>query len=71
MKNTCLSLEQALVSRNCNGREWYEYLARYHTTTDLTPDEIHEIGLQEVARIRSEMEDVMESVAWEVIFAHF
>ena len=54
-----------------NGREWYEYLARYHTTTDLTPDEIHEIGLQEVARIRSEMEDVMESVAWEGDFRSF
>ena len=54
-----------------NGREWYEYLARYHTTTDLTPDEIHEIGLQEVARIRSEMEDVMDSVAWEGDFRSF
>ena len=54
-----------------NGRKWYEYLARYHTTTDLTPDEIHEIGLQEVARIRSEMEDVMESVAWEGDFRSF
>ena len=54
-----------------NGREWYEYLARYHTTTDLTPDEIHEIGLQEVARIRSEMEDVMNSVAWEGDFRSF
>ena len=54
-----------------NGREWYEYLARYHTTTDLTPDEIHEIGLQEVARIRSEMEDVMESVSWEGDFRSF
>lgn len=54
-----------------NGREWYEYLARYHTTTDLTPDEIHEIGLQEVARIRFEMEDVMDSVAWEGDFRSF
>lgn len=54
-----------------NGREWYEYLARYHTTTNLTPDQIHEIGLQEVARIRSEMEDVMKSVAWEGDFRSF
>ena len=33
-----------------NGKDWYEYLARYHTTTNLTPDEIHEIGLREVAK---------------------
>jgi len=54
-----------------NGREWYEYLARYHTTTDLTPDEIHEIGLKEVARIRAEMEEVIESVGWEGDFRSF
>ena len=53
------------------GKEWYEYLARYHTTTDLTPDEIHEIGLREVARIRAEMEDVIESVGWEGDFRSF
>jgi len=40
-----------------NGREWYEHLARWHTTTDLSPDEIHEIGLSEVSRIRDEMEE--------------
>lgn len=36
----------------------YAYLARLHTTTKLTPDEIHAIGLREVARIRGEMETV-------------
>ena len=54
-----------------NGREWYEYLARYHTTTKLTPDEIHEIGREEVARIRSEMEAVIESVGWKGDFQSF
>ena len=54
-----------------NGKAWYEYLARYHTTTDLTPDEIHEIGLREVARIRAEMEEVIESVGWEGDFRSF
>ena len=43
-----------------NGREWYEQLARWHTTTNLSPDEIHEIGLSEVARIRNEMENIIE-----------
>lgn len=41
-----------------NGAEWYAYLVRYHTTTSMTPDEVHELGLKEVARIRSEMERV-------------
>jgi len=39
-----------------NGRELYAYLVRAHTTTKLTPDEVHAIGLREVARIRGEME---------------
>ena len=54
-----------------NGKEWYEYLARYHTTTNLTPDEIHEIGLKEVAKIRAEMEDIIEQVGWEGDFNSF
>ena len=41
-----------------NGRAWYEFLVRYYTTTNLKPDEIHAIGLKEVARIRREMETV-------------
>jgi uncharacterized protein (DUF885 family) len=41
-----------------NGVEWYAYLLRYHTTTSMTPDEVHELGLSEVARIRGEMERV-------------
>ena len=39
-----------------NGKAYYAYLARFYTTTALTPDEIHDIGIQEVARIRAEME---------------
>jgi len=41
-----------------NGDEMYAFLARQFTTTGLTPKEIHEIGLSEVARIRGEMEKV-------------
>jgi uncharacterized protein (DUF885 family) len=37
------------------GDEAYAYLARMHTTTSLTPQQIHDVGLREVARIRSEM----------------
>src|SRR5690606_11188101 len=38
------------------GRAYYDFLAGYFTTTDLTADQFHDIGLREVARIWSEME---------------
>jgi uncharacterized protein (DUF885 family) len=41
-----------------NGAALYAFTARQHTTTSLTPDQIHAIGLREVARIRGEMEAV-------------
>jgi len=47
-----------------DGREHYKYLARYHTTTGLTPEEIHAIGLEEVARNRAEMQQVMDEVGF-------
>jgi uncharacterized protein (DUF885 family) len=37
------------------GDYWYAYLVRYHTTTDMTPDEVHELGLREVARLRANL----------------
>jgi uncharacterized protein (DUF885 family) len=46
------------------GDELYAFLARYHTTTTLGVDEIHEIGLREVARIRGEMQTRMASVGF-------
>ncbi len=48
-----------------DGEAWYAYLARRSTTTALTPDEIHEIGLSEVARIHEEMRGVMKQVGFE------
>jgi uncharacterized protein (DUF885 family) len=38
-----------------DGEAWYAFALRMHTTTDLTAEQIHEIGLREVARIRAEM----------------
>jgi uncharacterized protein (DUF885 family) len=38
------------------GDVWYAYLVRLYTTTDLAPDEVHEIGLAEVGRLRGELE---------------
>jgi uncharacterized protein (DUF885 family) len=46
------------------GKEWYEFLIRRTTTTNLTADEIHQIGLDEVARIHDEMQSVMKEVGF-------
>lgn len=46
------------------GKERYQFLSKYWTTTDRTPDEIFALGEQEVARIRSEMEKVKSQVGF-------
>ena len=46
------------------GRDAYAFAARSTTTTQLTPDEIHAIGLREVARIRMEMEAIRKQVGY-------
>ena len=53
------------------GREWYAYLARSSTTTDLTPAQIHEIGLKELARIHREMEGVKTQVGFKGTLQEF
>jgi uncharacterized protein (DUF885 family) len=52
------------VSERPMGRDYYAYRARTETTTDLTPDQIHAIGLSEVARIRAEMETVAKAAGF-------
>lgn len=47
------------------GAEWYAWLVSRTTTTDLSPAEIHQIGLREVERIHSEIEQIMEEVEFE------
>jgi uncharacterized protein (DUF885 family) len=39
-----------------NGNEWYDYLVKRQTTTELTPEEIFQLGMEEVQRIKKEME---------------
>jgi len=47
-----------------NGAAFYAFRVRAETTTDLTPQQIHDIGLREVARIRGEMEQVARSAGF-------
>ncbi|WP_029416949.1 DUF885 domain-containing protein [Brevundimonas bacteroides] len=53
------------------GRDFYAFEARRYTTTDLTPDQIHQIGLDEVARIRARMDTEMRAAGWTGDFAGF
>ncbi|HEX7046008.1 MAG TPA: DUF885 domain-containing protein [Gammaproteobacteria bacterium] len=53
------------------GREYYAQRVKHYTTTDLTPEEIHQIGLREVARIRAEMEKIIDEVGFEGDFQAF
>ena len=59
------------ISHIPNGKTYYEFAAKRFTTTNLTPLEIHNIGLAEVARIRNEMQLVMDQVKWKGSFKEF
>ena len=53
------------------GKAAYRFLVQHFTTTDLSPEAIHQIGLDEVARIRSEMEGVIAEVGFDGELAAF
>ncbi len=53
------------------GTEYYQYLIEYFTTTSMTPEEIHQLGLSEVERIRGEMRAIIESVGFDGDFRAF
>jgi uncharacterized protein (DUF885 family) len=53
------------------GREYYAFLVKSYTTLDVTPDEVHQLGLAEVARIRAEMDGVMRKTGFAGDFPAF
>lgn len=59
------------ASKMPNGDAYYAYLVRRYTTLDQTPKEVHERGLAEVARIRQEMEALIEGLDFDGSFAEF
>ena len=53
------------------GDQWYKWAIKYHTTTDMTADQIHQIGLSEVKRITAEMTEIKEKVGFKGSLAQF
>ena len=65
------SRESIGLSALPDGDAWYEHLARSFTTTRMTPDEIHRLGLEEVKRLRGEMQAIIGEVGFEGSFQEF
>ena len=63
--------ESIAVSALPNGAANYAFRVRLETTTSLTPQQIHEIGLAEVKRIHAEMEKVIAATAFKGSFHEF
>jgi uncharacterized protein (DUF885 family) len=63
--------ETIAVSDLPDGKAYYAWLLRYYTTTNLTPDAIHELGLSEVKRIRAEMDKVIAASGFKGSFKEF
>ena len=63
--------ESVGISNLPNGKKNYEILANQFTTTDLTPKEIHELGLKEVSRIKKEMKEIIKELNFNGSFQDF
>src|ERR1700732_2956442 len=59
------------ISDTPEGLAYYRALISYHTTTELTADDIHRIGLDEVKRIRAEMDKIIAAVGFKGSFQEF
>src|SRR4029078_10714850 len=54
-----------------NGKAWYAFNVRTRTTTSMTPEQIHQLGLSEVKSIRAEMDKVIAQTGFKGSFADF
>jgi uncharacterized protein (DUF885 family) len=63
--------ESIAMSALPDGEAWYAWQLRSSTTTDLTPEQVHQLGLSEVRRIRGEMDALIASTGFRGSFAEF
>ncbi|MBT1066027.1 DUF885 family protein [Bowmanella sp. Y26] len=53
------------------GKDYYQYLIHFYTTTNMPAEQIHQLGLSEVKRIRAEMQEIIEKVGFKGDFKQF
>ena len=63
--------KQVGITQLEDGAAYYQYLINFYTTTSMTPEQIHQLGLNEVKRIRSEMDTIIKQVGFDGSFAEF
>jgi uncharacterized protein (DUF885 family) len=63
--------ESIAMSDLPDGKAWYAFELREHTTTDRSPEQIHQLGLSEVQRIRREMDELIASTGFQGSYADF
>ena len=56
--------QEAGIGSVTGGQDYYAYTANYYTTTTLSPKQIHELGLSEVARIQQEMQAIIQQLGF-------
>ncbi|MBL4835973.1 MAG: DUF885 domain-containing protein, partial [Kordiimonadaceae bacterium] len=59
------------ASKRPGGKAYYADMVKYYTTLDVTANDVHDLGLSEVARIRAEMEEVIVQAGFKGSFAEF
>jgi uncharacterized protein (DUF885 family) len=61
----------ASVSSLPGGKDYYAYLVRHYTTTDMTPRQVHDMGLKLVAQIHTQMEAVFKQIGFKGSYKDF
>jgi len=59
------------VSSLPNGKAYYTYLVRHFTTTDMTPEQVHQLGLKQVARLRGKMQALFKKIGFKGSYRDF
>ncbi|MDP3313275.1 DUF885 family protein [Lutibacter sp.] len=59
------------VSNQTNGNEYYQNRVNYYTTSTISAEEVHQIGLKEVARIKAEMQKIIDTLNFKGSFENF